>query len=126
VPADALLEEGLPGHEVKAEPVVDHGEAPADKAGDASEAATDILAGIRWHVGQAAVSRHLLADSINLPSFKSRQGVDRNADVAILGGRQPHVRQPLRPASNGFFDLFAKTGVPDFRAVVGNSQKCST
>ena len=49
--ADALLEEGLPGHELKAEPVVDHGEASADEAGDAGEAATDILAGICWHVG---------------------------------------------------------------------------
>ncbi len=48
---DALLEERLPGHELKAEPIVDHDESSADEAGDAGEAATDILAGIRWHVG---------------------------------------------------------------------------
>lgn len=33
--ANALLEEGLPRHELKTEPVVDHGEASADEAGDA-------------------------------------------------------------------------------------------
>jgi hypothetical protein len=33
--ADALLEEGLPGHELEAEPILDHGEASADEAGDA-------------------------------------------------------------------------------------------
>src|SRR5581483_3587547 len=49
--ADVLLEEGLPGHKLKAEPVVDHGEASADEAGDASEATTDILASVCWHVG---------------------------------------------------------------------------
>jgi len=43
--ADALLEEGMPGHELEAESVVDHGEASADEARDAGEAATDILAG---------------------------------------------------------------------------------
>lgn len=49
--ADVLLEEGLPGHKLKAEPVVDHGEASADETGGAGEAPTHILAGIRWHVG---------------------------------------------------------------------------
>jgi hypothetical protein len=49
--ANAYLEEGLPGHELKTEPVVDHGEASADETGDASEAATDILANVCWHVG---------------------------------------------------------------------------
>ena len=51
MPADVLLEERLPGHELKAEPVVDHGEASADEAGDAGEAATDVLASVCWHVG---------------------------------------------------------------------------
>jgi hypothetical protein len=49
--ADALFEEGLPRHELETEPALDHCEASADEAGDASEAPTDILAGIRWHVG---------------------------------------------------------------------------
>ena len=39
--ADALLEEGLPGHELEAEPILDHCEASADEAGDAGKAAAD-------------------------------------------------------------------------------------
>ena len=58
---DALLEKRLPGHELETEPVVDHGEASADKTCDAGEAAAHILAGICWHVGQAAISGHLVA-----------------------------------------------------------------
>src|SRR5579862_775393 len=88
VPADVLFEKRLPGHELKAEPVVDHGRAPADKAGNASEAPTDMLAGICRQVGAAAPSCHLVADTLNLPSFKSRQGVDRNANVRAPGQRQ--------------------------------------
>jgi hypothetical protein len=49
--AGALLEQRLPGHELKSEPILYHCEAPADEAGDASEAPTHMLAGIRWHVG---------------------------------------------------------------------------
>ena len=64
--ADALLDEGLPGRELEAEPVVDHGEAPANEAGDAGEAATDLLANVAWHKSQAAVTRHLLAHAIDL------------------------------------------------------------
>ena len=45
--ADALFEEGLPGNELKAESVLDRGDASADEAGDASETATDIIAAIR-------------------------------------------------------------------------------
>ena len=68
--ADALLEEGLPGYELKAEPVLDQCEASADEAGDASEAASDILAGAGWHKGQAAFSRRLVPPKI------AREAVD--------------------------------------------------
>ena len=81
--ANTLLEEGLLGHELEAEPVLDHCEASADEARDAGQAATDILAGAAWHKGQAAVSRHPLAHAIDLLSLKRRHGVDRDADVAI-------------------------------------------
>ena len=119
--ADALLEEGLPGHELEAEPTVYHREAPADEAGDAGEAATDILAGAGWHKGEAAVSRHPMADTLNLPSLKSRQGVDRDANDAILSGRKTHLHKSPSPTADSFVDLSAKTAVPDFRAVLGNN-----
>ena len=117
--ADALLQQGLPRHELKAEPVLDHCEASADEACDASEAATDMLPGAGWHKGQAAVFRHLLARAIDLLSLKIRHVVDRDANVAILGGRKAHLHKSLSPTADGFFDLTTKTAVPDFRVVVG-------
>src|SRR5258708_7319356 len=80
------------------------GEAPTDEAGDAGEAATDILAGIGRHVGQAAICRHLLAHAVDLLSLKSRQGVDRDSDVAILGGRKAHLHKSPSSTADGFVD----------------------
>ena len=48
---DAFLEDRLPRHQLEAKSILDHGEASADEASDAGEAATDILAGICWQVG---------------------------------------------------------------------------
>ena len=41
---EALLQHGLPGYELEAEPVLDHGEAPAGEIGDARQRAGYILA----------------------------------------------------------------------------------
>jgi hypothetical protein len=38
--ADTLVEERLPGHELETEPLLDHGKAYADEAGDAGGRAT--------------------------------------------------------------------------------------
>jgi hypothetical protein len=48
---DSLLEDRLPRHQLEPKSVLDHGEASADEASDAGETATDIIAGICWHVG---------------------------------------------------------------------------
>ena len=62
-----------------------------------------------------------MADTLDLPSLKSRHGVDRNANVAILGGRKAHLHKSPSPTTDSFVDLSAKTAVPDFRAVLGNN-----
>jgi hypothetical protein len=53
--ADAFFEERLPGHELKLESVLDH-----------RKAAADVVAASRREIGQAAFSRHLLADPFDL------------------------------------------------------------
>jgi len=75
---DALLEDRLPGYQLEAKSVLYYCEASADEAGDAGKAATDILAGI---------SRHLMADSLDLLSLQGRHCADRDMDFAILGRR---------------------------------------
>ena len=62
-----------------------------------------------------------MADTLNLPSLKSRQGVDRNANVAILSGRKAHLDKLPGPTADSSVGLSAKTAVPDFRAVLGNN-----
>jgi len=44
--ADALIENRLPRHELKADAVIDHGEAAARELGRADKPAADILAGL--------------------------------------------------------------------------------
>src|SRR5271168_485804 len=62
-----------------------------------------------------------MADTLNLPSLKSRHRVHGDANVAILSGRKAHLDKSLSPAADSFVDLSAKTAVPDFRAVLGNN-----
>jgi hypothetical protein len=61
-----LSRSGLPGHELEAETVVDHGEAATDEVGDFSETAADVVAGSHRKVGQPSLSRRLLADPFDL------------------------------------------------------------
>jgi len=62
-----------------------------------------------------------MADTLNLPSLKSRHGVDRDANVAILSDRKAHLDKSSSPTADSLVDLSTKTGVPDFRAVLGNN-----
>src|ERR1700758_4605917 len=62
-----------------------------------------------------------MADTLNLPSFKSRHGVHGNANVAILSGRKAHLHKSPRPTADSLVDLPTKTAVPDFRAILGNN-----
>src|SRR5690348_11884093 len=58
-----------------------------------------------------------MADTLNLPSLKSRHGVDRDADFAVLGGRETHLHKSLRPPIHSFTDLPAKADVSKVRTV---------
>jgi hypothetical protein len=64
--ADALVEDGLPGNELKGETVLDYGESTTDEVG---ETAADVVAESRRKY-VTAFSRHLLSDmrSILSPS----------------------------------------------------------
>jgi hypothetical protein len=42
------------------------------------------MAGICWHVGQAALSRHLMAPALHFLSLQGRHSADGDTDVAIL------------------------------------------
>src|SRR5450631_2142302 len=62
-----------------------------------------------------------MADTLNLPSLKSRHRVHGDANVAILSGRKAHLDKSPSPTADSFVDLSAKTAVPDFRAVLGHN-----
>src|SRR5271165_3925390 len=66
----------------------------------------------------AAVSRHLMADTLNLPSFKSRHRVHGDANVAILSRRKTHLHKTPSPTADSFVDLPAKADVSEVRSVV--------
>src|SRR5262249_21500370 len=85
--ADLLFEDGLPGHELEAEPVLHHGEASAGERGDTRKAAGDIFAGLAWGVGQAALGRHGLADTLHLAGLKPGDKVLRGANTAVVQSR---------------------------------------
>src|SRR5437868_6372845 len=62
-----------------------------------------------------------MADTLNLPSLKSRHRVHGDANVAIVSGGKAHLDKSPSPTADGFVGLSAKTAVPDFRAVLGNN-----
>ena len=59
-----------------------------------------------------------MADTLNLPSLKSRHRVDRDADFAFLGGCETHLHKSLRPPIHSFADLPAKAAVSKVRTVL--------
>src|SRR5579871_1410764 len=59
-----------------------------------------------------------MADTLNLPSLKSRHGVDRDADFAIFGGCESHLHKSLRSPIHSFADLPAKAAVSKVRTVL--------
>src|ERR1700758_1274345 len=63
---------------------------------------------------------NLMADALDLLSLKSRHGVDRHADLAVLGGCETHLHKSLRPPIHGFANLPAKAAVPEVRTVFHN------
>src|SRR4029077_310548 len=111
--ADAFIEDRLPGHQLEAKSVLDHCKASADEAGNAGEAATDVLAGICWHVGQAALCSHLVANALDFPSLQGRSGADGDVNVAIPSGCEPHLHKSLSATTEGVIDLSAEPAVGD-------------
>src|SRR5215469_12874711 len=83
---ETLLQDRLPGHELETEPVLDHGEAPAGKRGDAGQTARDIFAGTGRGVSQPALGRHLPADPLHLLALEDGNGPTRYVDEAVLRG----------------------------------------
>ena len=59
--ADALIENRLPRHELKADAVIDHGEAAARELGRADKPAADILAGLGGGESQSTFDGHTVA-----------------------------------------------------------------
>src|SRR5579872_4137620 len=62
-----------------------------------------------------------MAGTLNLLSPKSRQGANRDVNVAIFCRRKTHLDKLPSPTTNSSVDLSAKTAVPDLRAVLGNN-----
>ena len=81
---EAFLQHGLPGYKLEAEPVLDHGEAPAGEIGDAHQPAGYILALAGRGVGRATLGRHLLADSLDLLALQRRDRAPGNRNEAVL------------------------------------------
>jgi hypothetical protein len=68
--ADALVEHGLPRHELESDAVIDHGEAAAGELGGADKRAADIFAGLGGGERQTAFGSHGLADTSHLRTLQ--------------------------------------------------------
>ena len=81
---EAFLQHGLPGYELEAEPVLDHGEAPAGEIGNARQPAGYTLALPGRGVGQATLGGHHLADALDLLALQRRDRAPGNGNEAVL------------------------------------------
>lgn len=87
---ETLFQDRLPGHELEAQSVLDHGEAPAGEIGDARQPARDILAGLGRAVGQATLGGHLFADSIDLLALQRGDRAPRDGNEPVLRAGMAH------------------------------------
>jgi len=105
---DALFEDGLPRDELEAQSVLDHGEAPADEGGDARQPPGHIFPRPAWHIGQAALGRHLPANVIDLLPFKRGDGLARDGNRLPAVRGVAHLHQPLGTPIEGTLYLLAE------------------
>src|SRR5665213_530736 len=67
---DALVENGLPRHELEADAIIDHGKAAARELGGADKRAADIFAGLGGGERQTAFGSHGFADTGHLRTLQ--------------------------------------------------------
>jgi hypothetical protein len=75
LPADLFFDNRPPRHEAEAEPVIDHGETPADELSRADEFASYGLAILNCFEGETSFRGELPPDSLDLLAFECRQEV---------------------------------------------------
>jgi len=68
--ADALVEHGLPRHQLEAGAVIDHGKAAAGELGGTDKRAADIFAGLGGGERQTAFGSHGLSDGGHLRTLQ--------------------------------------------------------
>jgi hypothetical protein len=110
--ADALVEHGLPRHQLETNAVIDHGEAAALKLGGADKGAADIFARLGGGEGQTAFGSHGLADTSDLRTLQIGDKILGHADTAVLEPDSvAHVHKALPAAIHGLSDLPAEPGI---------------
>jgi hypothetical protein len=75
LPADLFFDDRPPWHEAEAEPVIDHGETPADELSRTDEPAANGVPILDCLEGEASFCGKLLADPLNLLTFECGQEV---------------------------------------------------
>src|SRR5215510_1860208 len=89
---DLLLEHRPPRHQTEAEPVVDHGKAPAGELGGADKLAADRLSLADGLEGQAAFGGELATDALDLLTRQRAKEVGLDPQLAL--GRPTGVPLP--------------------------------
>ena len=115
LPAELLLQRRPPGHELKAEPVVDHGE-PAGSERDALAIdAGDVFAFGRRAMGEAGFGARLAAASSKLPPAQGVEKIARENDALALPPRQTFLDEMIDPTVHRLADLGAEAAAAERR-----------